>query len=153
MASFAKLDDNNVVIGIIKVNDDITCTTVGKFEREEIGIGRLIQETGHYNWRQYSINMWQGVHSQRKQPFRANAAEIGWVYNPTHDIFHPPLPIDDDGDACNSFTLNTTTGWWEPPISKPTETNEEHSDGKRYLWDESAYQADNSQGWVLKSGY
>ncbi|BCU96563.1 MAG: hypothetical protein CM15mV12_3360 [uncultured marine virus] len=39
--------------------------------------------------------------------------------------------------------LNTTTGRYEPPIAQP------YSSNQRYEWDESAYQADNTQGWVV----
>jgi hypothetical protein len=38
-----------------------------------------------------------------------------------------------------SWTYNTTTFVWEPPIPKP--------DGNA-IWDEYAYQADNTTGWV-----
>jgi hypothetical protein len=38
-----------------------------------------------------------------------------------------------------SWTYNTTTFVWEPPIPKP--------DGNA-VWDEYAYQADNTTGWV-----
>ena len=150
MAHFAKLDDNNIVIDIVSMDDEDTCTKPGWFEREEIGIGKLIQETEHNNWKRFSKSMTQGVHRRGRPVFRANAAQIGWVYDPGNDIFHPPLPIDDDGDACNSYTLNTTTGMWEPPVTRPTETQAEHDADKRYRWDESAYQADNTSGWVLK---
>jgi hypothetical protein len=38
-----------------------------------------------------------------------------------------------------SWTYNTTTFVWEPPIPKP--------DGQA-IWDEYAYQADNTTGWI-----
>ena len=38
-----------------------------------------------------------------------------------------------------SWTLNTTTYRWEPPIARP--------DTDVY-WDEAAYQADNTKGWT-----
>ena len=40
-----------------------------------------------------------------------------------------------------SWTLNTTTYLWEPPITYPT-------DGKSYDWNENLYQSDNTKGWV-----
>ena len=30
---------------------------------------------------------------------------------------------------------------WEPPVAAP-------DDGKKYYWDETAYQSDNTKGWV-----
>jgi hypothetical protein len=53
-----------------------------------------------------------------------------------------------DGDSCASWTLNTTTGHYDPPITRPTETEQMITDGKKWKWDESAHQADNSTGWV-----
>ena len=50
------------------------------------------------------------------------------------DAFYKPQPYA-------SWTLNSTTYYWEPPVTYP-------SDGKEYIWNESAYQADNSKGWV-----
>ena len=52
--------------------------------------------------------------------------------------------------------LNTTTGYWEAPIAKPTVSSEGVSiDGDDVgteldcRWDEDAYQADNTTGWVV----
>ena len=58
---------------------------------------------------------------------------------------------DRDGDSCGSWTLNTTTGLWTPPITKPIHENDPSVDEvpHYYEWDESAYQADNTKGWVL----
>lgn len=149
MASFAKLDENNLVTSIVKVADKNT-STEGGIEKESIGLVWLVQQTGHYYWKKYSIHMFKGVHSEGKNSFRANAAQVGWYYNPQYDIFHPPLPTDDDGDGCHSFTLNPTTGWWDPPIPKPELSENEIQNNLCYRWDESTYQEDNTQGWVLK---
>tara|TARA_Y200000002_G_C22309997_1_gene508075 strand:+ start:273 stop:503 length:231 start_codon:yes stop_codon:yes gene_type:complete len=70
-------------------------------------------------------------------------------YDGTNDIFHKGRPKDKDNQSCTSWTLNTTKGYWESPLTKPTETRAEIEAGKAYVWDESAYQADNSTGWVL----
>ena len=45
--------------------------------------------------------------------------------------------------------MNTTTGLWSPPIARPNETDAEVEANKVYKWDESVYQGNNSQGWVL----
>ena len=45
-------------------------------------------------------------------------------------IFYPPKP-----EGCDSWTLNTTTATWEPPVPHP-------EDALSYTWDE-----DNQQ-WV-----
>jgi len=48
------------------------------------------------------------------------------------DVSQPSIPFA-------SWTYNTTTFVWEPPIPKP--------DGNA-IWDEYAYQADNTTGWI-----
>ena len=40
-----------------------------------------------------------------------------------------------------SWSLNRSTGIWEAPITKPAEGE--------YIWDETAYQADNTTGWIV----
>ena len=42
------------------------------------------------------------------------------IYDEDNDIFHEPRPKDKDGQSCASWTLNTTTGIWSAPITKPT---------------------------------
>jgi len=148
MAHYAKLGLDNIVTAVVAV-DTITCMTRGGIEKEEIGLAHLVKHHGHELWKKCSYNTAQGVHREGGTPFRANYPGIGWYYNSEHDIFHPARPSDADGDLMSSHTLNTTTGMWVAPITEPTLTSEEREAGKRYVWDESAYQADNSQGWVL----
>ena len=62
----------------------------------------------------------------------------------THDIFHPAKPYA-------SHTLNTTTGHWDPPIPQPELSEEEVAAMSYYRWDEDAYQADNTTGWILET--
>ncbi len=59
-------------------------------------------------------------------------ASTDWNYDGNN--FYSPQPF-------NSWTLNTDTYVWEAPLDYPT-------DGKVYRWNESAYQADNTTGWV-----
>ena len=47
---------------------------------------------------------------------------IGWNYDINSLSFYPPQPYP-------SWTLNTNTYNWEPPIAYPT-------DDKNYVWDE-----------------
>lgn len=49
------------------------------------------------------------------------------------------LPEGPDQQPYDSWTYNSTSFVWEAPIAKP--------DGE-HTWDEDAYQADNTQGWV-----
>ena len=92
-------------------------------------------------WIQTSYNTRGGVHYQpnthtpsenQNLALRKNFAGIGYHYDGTG--FYAPQPF-------NSWTLNNTTYLWEAPLTYPT-------DGKVYRWDEDAYQADNTTGWV-----
>ena len=94
-------------------------------------------------WIQTSYNTRGGIHyGQDGQPddgtaLRKNYAGIGFTYDSEKDAFFPPQPFA-------SWTLNDDTCLWEAPVAYP-------DDGERYTWDEDAYQADNTQGWVLVS--
>ena len=44
---------------------------------------------------------------------------VGSTYDPTLNIFKEPMPTDIVGVACTSWTLNTTTGKYTPPIARP----------------------------------
>tara|TARA_Y100000004_G_scaffold132196_1_gene149224 strand:- start:284 stop:739 length:456 start_codon:yes stop_codon:yes gene_type:complete len=143
MAHFAKLGLDNVVTAVLYM-DTITTMTRGGIEREDIGVAHLIKHHGHENWKKCSYNTSHGVHKEGGTPFRANYPGIGWYYNSEHDIFHP-------AQTYASHVLNTTTGMWDPPFAAPTLTDAEVAAGNYYEWDESAYQADNTAGWVLQT--
>ena len=94
-------------------------------------------------WIQTSYNTRGGVHyepnshtpsSDQSKALRKNYAGLGFIYDKDKDAFYAPQPYA-------SWTLNSTTYYWEPPVTYP-------SDGKEYIWNESAYQADNTKGWV-----
>ena len=144
MAHYAKLGVDNIVLEVLYI-DTIKCMTNGGIEQESIGAAYLEEHHGG-SWVKYSYNTIGGKHLQGKTPFRGHApsADGNWKYDSTNDIFceiNPPT--DKDGESCASWTLNTTTGRYEPPIAQP------YSSNQRYEWDESAYQADNTQGWVV----
>jgi len=147
MAHFAKLGLDNIVTAVVAM-DTIDCMTRGGIEKEEIGLAHLIKHHGHELWKQCSYNTRGGVHYDTetnnepsgKPGFRANYPGIGWYYNSEHDIFHPAKP-----EGCDSWTLNTTTGQCDAPVSRPTLTEEQMSAGSYYEWSEE-------QGnWVLKT--
>ena len=139
MAHFAKLGLDNNVITVV-VMDNIDCMTRGGIEKEEIGLNHLIKHHGHENWKKCSYNSRAGIHydTETNEPsgkpaFRANYPGIGWYYNSEHDIFHPAKP-----EGCDSWTLNTTTGMWDPPIPQPNITREQYDAGFQYQWNESS---------------
>ena len=143
MAHYAKLGLDNIVTAVVAV-DTIDCMTRGGIEREDIGLAHLVKHHGHELWKKCSYNTRGGEHSGGGTPFRANYPGIGWYYNSEHDIFHPASPYA-------SYTLNTTTGMWEAPIAQPELTDAQAEAGSYYRWDEDAYQADNTAGWVLET--
>ena len=112
MAHFAKLDENNVVIEVnVLNNDDINNLPFP--ESEPVGIEFLKNWSGGYtNWLQTSYN----------SNFRIHYAAVGYKYNNELDGFIPPQPYE-------SWTLDSVTFWWKPPIPYP-------DDGKFYNWDE-----------------
>jgi len=141
MAHYAKLGLDNIVTAVVAV-DTIDCMTRGGIEREEIGLAHLVRVHGHELWKKCSYNTRGGEHTGGGTPFRANYPGIGWYYSSEHDIFHPARPFA-------SYTLNTTTGMWEAPLAQPELTEEQIEARSYYEWDEAAYQADKTTGWVL----
>jgi len=125
MASFAKVV-NGVVVTVISAEPEFFDTFVDSSAGE---------------WIQTSYNTRGGVHYQpntnipsedQSLALRKNFASIDYHYDGVG--FYAPQPF-------NSWTLNMTTYLWEAPVAKPT-------DGLVYVWDEDAYQADNTTGWV-----
>lgn len=117
MAHFAELDENDVVLRVIVVNNEAV-NNESFPQSEPIGSAFCNQLLGG-NWVQTSYN----------SNFRVRYAGINYTYNRQYDAFIPPQPFP-------SWTLNTTTLDWEPPIPRPT-------DGKFYYWDEA------TQTWVV----
>jgi len=134
MAHFAKLDENNVVTQVIVVaNKDITDPHTGH-EDEIIGIAFCKKLLGG-NWKQTSYN----------NNMRVRYAGIGYSYNAALDAFVPPQPFA-------SWTLDNDTADWVSPLgAAPALTDEEVATFSYYRWDEEAYQADNTTGWVLET--
>ena len=143
MAHYAQLGVDNIVTRVWTVNN-IDCMTVGGIEKDEIGQAYLKEHHGDLTLVKCSYNTSKGVHVLGGTPFRANYPGVGWYYNSTHDIFHEPRPKDKNGNDCDSWTLNTKTGMYDPPISYPNAAALVY-----WTWDESVYNGDNTKGWVL----
>ena len=89
-------------------------------------------DTSPGKWIQTSYNTRGGVHLLGGTPLRKNYATIGGNYDEIRDAFYLAQPH-------KSWTLNETTCFWEAPLTKPN---------GNYRWNEDAYQADNTKGWV-----
>jgi hypothetical protein len=130
MAHFAKLDENNYVIGVhVVVNEVIT---INNIESEKAGIDFLnnLYKTNDV-WKKTSYNTRGGIHYQadnntpsidQSKAFRKNYAGIGYYYDSIRDAFIPPKPYP-------SWTLDEFTCLWQSPIPYP-------NDGKMYQWNE-----------------
>ena len=130
MAHFAELNSANEVLRVTVVENKDTADVNG-VEKEYIGQAHLEKVLGG-TWKQTSYNA----------NFRGNYAGKGYIYFSDLDLFMPPKYY-------NSWLMNTAQATWVAPITTPTLTEEEINAGKYYRWDEDAYQADNTQGWVL----
>jgi len=132
MASFAKLDNNNIVTTVESVVNEVLKDSNG-IEQENIGIEFLKTLYNEPNaiWKQTSYNTNGGVHSLGGTPFRKNHAGIGYTYDENRNAFIPQKPY-------NSWLLNESTCLWNAPISYPT-------DGQRYSWNEETL------NWILQT--
>jgi hypothetical protein len=135
MAHFAQLDQNNIVTQVIVVGND-DCTDANGNEVEEIGVAFCKKLLGaETNWKQTSYN----------NTFRVRYAGIGYSFSEELNAFIPPRPFD-------SWVLQEETADWQSPLgAAPALTEEEIAARSFYRWDEEAYQADNTTGWVLET--
>jgi hypothetical protein len=76
---------------------------------------------------------------------RVRYAGTGYSYNAALDAFVAPKPFA-------SWVLVEETADWESPVGPaPALTEAETAALSSYRWDEEAYQADNTTGWVLET--
>lgn len=129
MAHFAKIDENGVVETVIVAEQDFIDTQEG-------------------TWVQTSYNTYGGVHvnPDTREPdggvaLRKNYASVGGTYDSSRDAFIPIKPY-------NSWLLDEDTCLWEAPIAQPETTQAMFDEGDFWVWDENAYQADNTAGWI-----
>lgn len=143
MGHWARIDENNIVQEVIVIKES------------ELDTGNWGDKS---NWIKTSYNTFEGKHyvpkdhqdwseesADQSKALRFRYAGIGMKYDATNDLFYEQQPYA-------SWTLNTTTWVWDPPLTTPTLTDEERTAGKYYEWNESLYQSDNTQGWELKNG-
>ena len=147
MAHFAKIGLNSKVIAVETVNDSVLQDSNG-VEQEQLGIDFLTNLTGWAIWKQTSFNTRGGKyynedgteHADQSKAFRKNFAGIGMTYDEDKDAFIFQKPVGE-----GSYILDETTGFWKRPLAFPTDFD------NNYVWDEDAYQADNTTGWVSKA--
>jgi hypothetical protein len=134
MAHYAMLDENNIVTQVIVVSNN-DCTDANGNEVEEIGIAFCKKLLGaDTNWKQTSYN----------NNIRVRYAGIGYKFSEELNAFIPPQPFP-------SWKLNKKTADWDAPVARPELTEAEIEARSYYRWDEDAYQADNTTGWILET--
>ena len=147
MAHYAKLGANNKVIAVHVVADS-DCQNADGIEDEEVGRQFLERIHSWPLWKKTSYNTSGGQHKNGGTPLRGNYAGIGMTYDEDNDIFIGKKPYA-------SWTLNTSTASWNAPVAEPSLTSEQQSQNDagthrwRYIWNETAHQADNTAGWDL----
>jgi len=158
MAHFAKISETNEVLQVLTLADsDMLYYEISPDKSE----GRPDELTGqqylqmHNNWPaelwiQTSYNTINNTHrsGDNSKAFRGNYAAIGFFWDSTNQIFWPNKQFA-------SWVKDLTSACWKAPLEKPSLTDEQietNNSGLRYLyqWDETAYQNDNSTGWVLE---
>jgi len=97
MATFAKLDNNNYVVNIFKIND-VCCWDENLTEHESLGIEycKVLFNEPEGKFVQVSIGSRDGVHTiQTKQPIKKRLPVKGDYYDETRDAFiQKPDPWD-----------------------------------------------------------
>lgn len=127
MAYWAEIDENNIVIRVLKTGNHFL-NEGHDFLKNNLG-GK---------WIQTSYNSFHNVHfdsnglPDEKLAVRKNFATSGMIYNEALDAFIFPKP-----DQFPSWVLNEEKGCWEPPIPYPGKinTNPKIID-MEYIWDE-----------------
>ena len=144
MAHFAKISEENIVLTVNAVDN-------GHVASEEKGQAYLERVHGwpEHLWIQTSYNTLANTHKLGGTPFRGNYAGIGYTWDSENEIFWHPQPHA-------SWTKDVSSASWVAPIATPELTSEQQTQNDvdathlwAYTWDESAYQADNTTGWVL----
>ena len=147
MAHFAKISEDNRVLTVDVVADE-HCTNKDGVETEAEGQYWLEKCHGwpQQLWKKTSYNTMMNKHKLGGTPYRGNYAGIGFTWDEENQIFWPPQPFP-------SWTKDLANAMWISPLGEKPELTEEQENstenGWEYVWDEDAYQADNTTGWVL----
>jgi len=117
VSHFAKVNPEGIVTNVIVAEPEFFTTFI------DVSPG---------SWVQTSYNTRGGVYydpetglpsADQSKALRKNYACIGFTYDHKKDAFIPPQPFP-------SWTLNSFSCLWEPPIPYPT-------DGNAYVWNET----------------
>lgn len=111
MAHYARLDENNNVIGVHKLDDFYELNDFAELD-ERKAHARLKKIHGDDTiWKKTSYN----------DNIRLRYASVGGSYDPVNDVFIDPKPYP-------SWVLNPETYIWEAPKPKPPTIGGQHWD-------------------------
>jgi len=122
MAHYAKLDENNIVVKVNVIDNQEVENNGG--DRSAQAEQYVSDTYGGGTWKQTSYNTNIGRYynpetgledEDQSKAYRKNYAGIGYIYHSDIDAFSPPKPYE-------SWTLNSTTARWQPPVQFPTIT-------------------------------
>lgn len=123
---FIEIDTNNKILNIVVLSEDDCKDSNGDYSAS-VGIARLNELFGDDKiFKEFRVV------EHHLETMSQEYIDGEWI--PESNYCAPNSPW-------SSWSLNRSTGIWEAPITKPT-------DGE-YGWDEDAYQADATKGWVL----
>jgi hypothetical protein len=133
MAHYAFIKDN-IVTEVITGKDETETAPDGFADWEEY---YLTKRPGQDACKRTSYNTSANTHLLGGTAFRGNLSGQGFTYDSSNDVFYDAQPFA-------SWSLDSN--WiWQSPIPYPSDGDVD----KIYVWNESAYQADNSTGWDL----
>ena len=120
MALFAKLDSNNKVTAVFKVEDDSIKDGDGSVS-ESLGVAFLTNwdKQNHSNWKLSSTD----------GSFRGNKAEINGTWSSADNVFLA-------NKMYSSWVVNTVNWQWEAPSAAPA--SNQHWDEENQTWVEGS---------------
>ena len=121
MAHYAQVNSSDVVVQVLVMDNDM-----------ETNDG----EQACIDWLQANVHADDWVKTSYNNNIRKRYAGAGYTYDLEADVFIAPQPFA-------SWALDSDFDW-QAPIEMPDDASAD----KQYSWDEDAYQADNSAGWV-----
>jgi hypothetical protein len=102
MAYFAELNGDNIVLRVVAINNADLLDADG-VEQEHLGIARCLELFKSGTWKKTSYN----------RTIRRNYAGLGYIYFEPLDVFVEPQPY-------SSWTFDTATANWVPPVPRPS---------------------------------
>ena len=130
---FAEVDTSSIVKRVIVLDSKDIIDDEDDTVSEELGVLRCTELYGDI-----SPNVW--VRTYKKGTTRGVFAIIGGTYDSSNDVFLKPKPY-------NSWTYDSATKDWKPPLTRPSIGSGEDLEGWVYNWNETLYHRDNTKGW------